>query len=88
MLTWLSLAGTPVNDLTPLQGMPLTLLEVRATSVRDLTPLKGMKLTNLWLDPARITKGMDMIRIMPSLATLNDLPAAEFWKKYDAGEFR
>ena len=43
----------------------------------------------------KIEKGIDVVRNMPSLTQLwidsdfqrNLLPAAEFWAKYDAGEF-
>ena len=36
-----------LNDLSPLQGMPLTNLVCSGTNVSDLSPLLGMKLTNL-----------------------------------------
>ena len=42
--------------------------------------------------PKNITKGLDVIRQMKSLKTIGTrwddrFPPAEFWKKYDAGEF-
>ena len=39
-----------VQDLGPLQGMPLTVLHIRGCRlVRDLTPLEGMPLTDVQL---------------------------------------
>jgi len=32
--------------------------------------------------------GVDIIRGMKSLSNINYFPPAEFWKKYDAGEFK
>lgn len=83
---------TQVSDLTPLHGMPLEKLWIVATRVKDLSPLEGMKLTALYFTPRRITVGIDVVR---NMATLREIgisrksiwPAAEFWKKYDAGEF-
>jgi hypothetical protein len=52
-----------------------------------------MNLKELYLTPKNITKGLDLIRQMRSLKTIglswhdNEFPPAEFWKKYDAGEF-
>jgi hypothetical protein len=31
---------------------------------------------------------MDVLREMKTMAKINGMPAAEFWKKYDAGEFK
>lgn len=44
------------------------------------------------LAPENITKGLDMLRDMKSLKTIvtgtnRALPAAEFWERYDKGEF-
>jgi hypothetical protein len=48
----------------------------------------------LLFTPKNITKGIDLIRQMKSLKTIgvgfrdeDKFPPAEFWKKYDAGEF-
>jgi serine/threonine protein kinase len=78
-----------VNDLTPLRGMPFTLLNLNGCDrVQDLTPLQGMNLTEVVLVPKKITKGMDALRSMKSLFRINGLPPAEFWKNYDAGEYK
>jgi serine/threonine protein kinase/Leucine-rich repeat (LRR) protein len=88
--------STTDKDLTLLKGMPLTeQLNLVYCKVRDLTPLKGMELEEILLTPRNITQGMDVLRQMKSLKTIgihwqgnNKWPAAEFWKKYDAGEFK
>jgi serine/threonine protein kinase len=91
-LTRLHLQETPVSDLSPLKGMPLTVLQCNETQVSDLSPLEGMRLLRVWLTPRNITQGINVIRQMKSVRmigvrALNPLPADEFWKKYDAGEF-
>jgi len=95
-LTTLSLWNCgKVSDLSPLQGMPLTRLNFLNCPVRDLTPLQGMSLTEIWIVPKLISKGMDVLRQMKSLKIIHygsnpgdSVPAQEFWKKYDAGEFK
>ena len=50
-----------------------------------------MNFTQILFTPTSITKGLDVIRQMKSLTVMSvgdaRLPPAEFWKKYDAGEF-
>ena len=83
-------------DLTALKGMPLTTLNlVYCGKLQDLTPLAGLELREISLTPKHITKGMDGLRQMKSLKRIGvewnldqTMPAAEFWKKYDAGEFK
>lgn len=78
-----------VHNLTPLQGMPLTQLQVSGTQVHDLTPLEGMNLALIHLPGKnKSIQGMEVLRRMKSLRTINDMTAAEFWKRYDAGEFK
>ena len=91
-LTSLSCDDTMVSDLSPLHGMPLTTLNCDNTPVSDLSPLAGMNLTSLAFTPGRITKGLDAIRQMKGVTGIGTawdklLPPAEFWRKYDAGEF-
>ncbi len=43
----LQMANTPVDDLTPLKGMPLERLFLGGTKVSDLAPLQGMALVEL-----------------------------------------
>jgi hypothetical protein len=75
-----------VSDLTPLKGMPLTFLRLTVCKkVSDLSPLEGMKLVNFH-PPPTVSKGLDVVRTMSSLAIINDKPAAQFWKEYDAAK--
>lgn len=79
-----------ITDLSPLQNMRLTRLDLSyCTGITDLTPLQYIPLTSLIIHrPGRITKGMDVLRSMKSLAEINMTPSIEFWKSYDAGEFK
>ncbi|MCY3018509.1 MAG: protein kinase, partial [Planctomycetota bacterium] len=81
-----------VRDIMPLRGMPLEKLYLAGTSVTDLEPLEGTSLVELGFTPRNIKKGIEIIRSMKSLgridpANVGPRPAAEFWKRYDAGEF-
>ena len=87
-LTKLVLNALPITDLTPLKGMPLTSLDISyQMPVKDLSPLGDLPLQWLYFHPQTATDGIGIIRNMKSLHTINNVLAAEFWKKYDAGEF-
>lgn len=45
------LQNSPIDDLTPLSGLPLTSLRLQGTRVKDLSPLRGMPLTMLGVSP-------------------------------------
>ncbi len=84
-----------MSDLSPLKDMKLTSLSCCGTQVSDLSPLKGMPLENIRLTPKANTKGLDILRDMKSLKTIGIgkantqvWPAAEFWDRYDKGEFK
>lgn len=84
-----------LSDLTPLAGLPLRHLCIDGSGVSDLSPLKGMPLSLIRLTPRDITQGLDLIRDMEGLRTIAldegtnlRLPAAEFWARYDRGEFK
>ncbi len=86
--------GNRIADLSPLKGMPLAELDCGQTEVTDLTTLEGATLKTLRFSADRITKGMETIRKMKSIELIdgtggkqNPVPAAEFWKRFDAGEF-
>jgi hypothetical protein len=51
-----------------------------------------MQLEDIRLGPKNITQGLDILRDMKSLKTIglhhwHALPAAEFWARYEKGEF-
>ena len=90
----LDLTGTPVTDLSPISGMKsLRRLNLERCAVTDLTPLEGLQLQRIVFHPAKITKGLDVVRNMKSLvhmhSTFQDdgkwLPPDEFWKQAAAG---
>jgi len=94
-LTHLLLGRTKVSDagLANFKGMPLSLLWIEQTGITDLTPLQGMPLEDIRLTPKDITKGLDILRGITSLKTIGidwnqSWPAAEFWERYDKGEFK
>jgi serine/threonine protein kinase/Leucine-rich repeat (LRR) protein len=84
-LETLDCASTQVSDLSPLKGMPLTYLVCGGTKVTDLTPLRGMPLKLLGCDfqPERDTA---LLRSLTTLKSINQKPAAEFWKEVEAKE--
>jgi eukaryotic-like serine/threonine-protein kinase len=94
-LKYLWLDRTPVGDagLAQLKGIPLRALSIDSTGITDLTPVQGMPLEEIRLTPKNITQGLDILRNMKSLKTigiawLQTWPAAEFWERYDQGEFK
>ena len=61
----------------------------------DLRPLAGLRLTRLIVTPKNITHGWDAVRNMSTLQELDvelrepqRWTPDEFWKRFDAGEFR
>ena len=54
-------------------------------NVADISPLAGQPLRNLVLLEAQVKTGWDVVREMKSIETINEMPAAEFWQKFDAG---
>jgi hypothetical protein len=63
----------------------------RATAL--ILPLQGLPLEDIRLTPKNITKGLGILRDMKSLKTIGigadqAWPAAEFWERYDKGEFK
>jgi hypothetical protein len=73
--------------------MPLTELWIQDTGITDLTPLQGMPLEKFRLTPKKITRGLDILRAMKSVKTIGisweqAWPAAQFWERYDRGEFK
>jgi hypothetical protein len=88
-LVSLTLHRTPVTDLSPLANTQLQRLHIGETAVTDLSPLAGLPLTRLVFDPDKITKGIDVIKAMPTMQQIgtkfedgaNDLqPGPAFWQ--------
>lgn len=95
-ITSLDIQETSVSDLSPLSGkLELRRLNIADTEVTDLWPLTNLQLSRLIFTPANIDTGIEAVRNMSSLSQLGTqfevqtdaLPAAEFWQRYDAGEF-
>jgi internalin A len=95
-ITSLDIEDTSVSDLSPLSEMPdLRRLSIINTDVTDLWPLTDLQLSRLLFIPSKIETGIEAVRNMRSLTELgtqtidesNAVPAAEFWQRYDAGEF-
>jgi tetratricopeptide (TPR) repeat protein len=93
-LTHFSSSSNRLTDLTPLQGMPLKIIHFgHCAGIRDLTPLHDLELTAMRFGPGPIARNMYQLRRMKSLRTIDvtdrgTFTAAEFWKRYDAGEFK
>jgi serine/threonine protein kinase len=94
-LTHLYLYRTKVSDayLAQLKGMPLKVVWIYHTDVTDLTSLQGMPPEDVRFTPKNITQGLDILRSIKSLKTIGiefnqSWPAAEFWQRYDQGEFK
>jgi len=88
-LKCLKLGRSPVRDISVLDGMPLEVfVSVSNPDLTDIRPLRNAPLRSVILTVQAVTQGMGDLRKISTLTTINDLAAAEFWKKYDAGEFR
>ncbi len=73
-----------------IRGMPLE--TVNASVFRDISALEGMKLRRIYLNLKNLPKGVEVIRKMESLQLINgsgvNFTPEEFWKRYDAKEFK
>jgi len=91
-LLGLTLTGTKVTDLTQLKDIDLDDLRLEGADISDLSPLEGAKLRKLTLDPGKAYKGIEAVRQMETIqeigTSVNRMKPEEFWKKYDAGEFK
>ena len=81
-LSILSCSWTQVTDLSPLKEMPLTELYTQNSHVADYSILKGMPLKVLGLNFRR-GRDTELLRSLASLETINEKPAAEFWKQVE-----
>ncbi|MFO0802890.1 MAG: SUMF1/EgtB/PvdO family nonheme iron enzyme [Gemmataceae bacterium] len=79
--------------LTLFKAMPLRTIRIDGSEIADLTSLRGIALEDIRLTPKSITKGLEVLRSMKSIQTIavdenQSQPAAEFWERYDKGEFK
>lgn len=78
-----------LESIEPLRGMPLVELDLHECGkVTDLSPLKGMELKRLIFNPQNVKTGMDIVRSMPTLATIGahpstPMPAEVFWQRFE-----
>jgi len=79
---------TQVADLSPLAGLQLELLWCEETPVKDLAPLEGMPLRDLRCDVAlaRDPRNRAILLGIKTLQTINEMPAADFWKQPPASD--
>jgi hypothetical protein len=86
-----------VRDLAALEGFPLPWLNLfDCPQVHDLTPLAGMNLSEIFLTPRYFTRdGLEALRRCKTLKAIvigykpaDRLAPEDFWKKFDAGEFK
>jgi Leucine-rich repeat (LRR) protein len=75
----LLLDNTPVSDLSPLRGLALSRLSLHSIRASDLGPIQGLPLQKLGLDYQADRE--EFVRSFKGLETINDKPAAEFWKE-------
>jgi serine/threonine protein kinase/Leucine-rich repeat (LRR) protein len=96
-LVHLALANTQVSDagLTHLKHLKnLKMLQLWGSKVSDLAPLENMSVELIMVTPKNISaQGVNLLRTMKSLKTIglnpwNLWPPAEFWARYDKGEFK
>ena len=66
-------------DLSPLKGLSLEYLHA-GERVTDLSPLKGMPLDTFQFAAFKADRDAAALRAITTLNTINDKPAAEFWR--------
>jgi hypothetical protein len=62
--------------------MRLRTLWIQGSNVADLSALRGMPLRELRFSPERVAAGMDVVREMPTLVWINQIPAATFRSRF------
>ena len=81
----LKLERLRIHDLEVLRGMPLEWLDIRGTDMSDFNILRDMLLRSLEFD-AKTPADISFLRDKPGLKKINRVPAAQFWRKWDAAE--
>jgi len=80
----LTISRTAVADLTPLRKLPLSFLHCYEILVEDLSPVKNMPLQKIGCDPDLAQSNRATLQAVKSLQTINNKPAAVFWKEVNA----
>jgi hypothetical protein len=77
----LSLFGSQVADLGPLEGMPLAWLDCRSCGrLSELAPLKRVPLETFFCEERLTRSQADVLRQMPTLKWINDQKASTVLK--------
>ncbi len=87
-----------IQNIAIIRGMPIKFLSLfGCIGIKDYSPLEDLKLETIYFSPALLSKDeIQILRRMKSLKKIGTSWAdyrkepgpAEFWKRYDAGEFR
>ena len=82
-MEWLNIDTTLVSDLSPISGMPLAGVLLYNSKVTDLSPLKTIPHLKIIECDYIAARDRDILKSITTSEKINDLPAAEFWKKND-----
>ena len=75
----------PLRDIRSLADQSLQHLDIAKTMVTDLTPLKSCNLSTIVFNSNRITNGIEVLRNMAGLQSINATASKTFWQTYDDG---
>ncbi len=75
----------PLRDIRSLADQSLQHLDIAKTMVTDLTPLKSCNLSTIVFNSNRITNGIEVLRNMAELQSINATATKTFWQTYDDG---
>jgi serine/threonine protein kinase/Leucine-rich repeat (LRR) protein len=78
-LRHLVLDDIAISDLSIVKNLPLDFLQISRTGVSDLSPLEGMPLRRISID-YQAPRDYRVLRSLPRLEIINDVPAADFWR--------
>jgi len=76
--------------LSPLSKTQIQRVHIGGTDIEDLTPLANLPLTRLIFNPAKVTKGLEAIKKIPTLQELGTtlegrMWPADFWAQLEQG---
>ena len=92
----LNIPRTQVTDLSPLSGTSIDQLDIYWTPIADVSPLLDVPLVALCIRATVPPGGMERLRNHKTLkymqpvapdVSARKVPVAEFWRRWDAGEF-